>query len=74
MLSKVPSAWGQRISMSILRKKNRSKAIYCVSNGKVTPLLHNTFENMAKISEILSNYLSSFRLENRPEKAYLRSI
>lgn len=74
MLSKVPSAWGQRISMSVLRKENRSKAIYCVSNGKVIPLHQNTFENRAKMSEILSNSPSPFRLENRPEKAYLSSI
>lgn len=37
----------------------------CVSSGKVTPLLQKTFENMAKMSKILSNYPTSFRLENR---------
>lgn len=58
------ASWGNRTGQSPAR-------IYCVSSGKVTPLLQKTFENMAKMSKILSNYPSSFRLENRQAWASL---
>lgn len=75
VLSEVRSAWRQKISMGVLRKQNRSKARKdrLCQVGKEYLYFRTPLSRLLN-TDILLNHPSSFKLENRHEETYLRSI